>query len=77
MTGNHCWGRDSPALNAAPFSWAAFGGRFLVPSSLVLTSLRGLDGVCSVARKLATAQTLSVAALAGALAVTGSAMMAT
>ena len=48
------------------FSWAAFGGRFLVPSSPVLTSLRRLDGVCPVARKLATAQTFLDRALAAA-----------
>ena len=42
------------------FSWAAFGGRFLVPSSPVLTSLRRLDGVCPVTRKLATGHTILV-----------------
>ena len=47
---------ESLTLFAGRFSWAAFGGRFLVPSSPVLTSLRGLNGVCPVARKLATAQ---------------------
>ena len=44
-------------LHLARFSWPAFGGRFLVPSSQVLTSLRRLDGVCPVTRRLATAQT--------------------
>ena len=51
-------------LLAVRVSWAAFGGRFLVPSSPVLTSLRRLDGLRSGSQARNSA---NVAAVGGTL----------